>query len=113
MFSPHIPNSFASVSGDGYLKLWNSVGAQRPTASVKAHDAEVLTCDWCKFDQNILATGGSDGVIRGWDIRNLLYPIFELKGCEYAVRRIQFSPYAASTIASVAYDFTTRYNDLR
>ena len=102
--------------------------------SLRAHDAEVRSCRWCKYDQNILATGGSDGLIRGWDLRNFSTPIFEQKvcfifflfyfldtysrkkvtflfkqGCEYAVRRIQFSPHHHSVLASVSYDFTTRY----
>lgn len=108
MFSPYIPNTFASVSGDGQLKLWNTLGDQRSTLSIKSHDGEVLTCDWSKKNQYILATGGSDGIIKGWDIRNFGQPIFELIGCEYAVRRIQFSPFDEFIIASVSYDSTTR-----
>lgn len=68
----------------------------------------MLTCDWNKYQANILATGGSDGLIKGWDIRNLTTPIFELYGCSYAVRRIQFSPSNSNVIASVSYDFTSR-----
>lgn len=112
MFSPLIPNTFASVSADGYLKIWNMFNQDRPIASLKSHDGEVLTCDWCKFDQNILATGSSDGLIRGYDIRHFGVPMFELKGCDYAVRKIQFSPFDISTIASVGYDFHTRYVEL-
>lgn len=41
-FSPHMANTFASVSGDSNLKLWNVLD-WRPVASVKAHDAEVST----------------------------------------------------------------------
>lgn len=108
MFSPLIPNTFASVSADGYLKIWNMFNNDRPIASLKSHDGEVLTCDWCKYDQNILATGSSDGLIRGYDIRHFGVPMFELKGCDYAVRKIQFSPFDISTIASVGYDFYTR-----
>lgn len=108
MFSPFIPNTFASVSGDGQLKLWNTLGDQRRTTSITAHDGEVLTCDWSKKNHYVLATGGSDGLIKGWDIRNLGQPIFELIGCEYAVRRIQFSPFDEFIIASVSYDSTTR-----
>lgn len=111
MWSPHIPNCFASVSGDGTMKLWNSLNPHYPSASYKVHDAEVLSCDWCKYDQNIIATAGSDGLIRGWDLRNLSQPIFQLVGCESAVRRIQFSPHNLSVIASVSYDFTTRIWD--
>lgn len=113
MWSPHVPNCFASVSGDGTIKLWNSLNTQRASATLRAHDAEVLSCDWCKYDQNILATAGSDGLIRGWDLRNFTQPIFEQKGCEYAVRRVQFSPHSLSIMASVSYDFTTRIWDFK
>ncbi|CAH0555801.1 unnamed protein product [Brassicogethes aeneus] len=112
MFSPHLPNCFASVSGDGSLKLWNSLSPQ-PSTSFRVHDAEVLSLDWCKYDENLLATSGSDGLIRGWDIRNYLQPMFQLKGCEYAVRRVQFSPHCLSVLASVSYDFTTRVWDFK
>lgn len=108
MFSPHIPNTFASVSGDGQLKIWNTLGNQRNTLSIKSHDGEVLTCDWSKQNQFILATGASDGLIKVWDIRSLDYPVYELIGSESAVRRIQFSPFDESIIASVSYDSTTR-----
>ena len=67
------------VLGDGTLKIWNSLMPQQPTLSVRAHDAEVLSCDWCKYDQNILATGGSEGLILGWDVRNLTTPLFKQK----------------------------------
>lgn len=71
----------------------------------------MLTCDWNKYDSNIIATGGSDGLIKGWDLRNFSVPIFELYGCSYAVRKIQFSPFASTTLASVSYDSTTRIWD--
>nr|XP_022918396.1 peroxisomal targeting signal 2 receptor [Onthophagus taurus] len=110
MWSPHVANCFASVSGEGTLKIWNISSPSTPITT-KVHDAEVLSCDWCKYDQNLLTTGGSDGLIRGWDLRNLNQPIFQLIGCEYAVRRVQFSPHNLSVIASVSYDFTTRIWD--
>lgn len=108
MWSPLLPNCFASVSGDGTLKLWNSLNSHFPNFTFKVHDAEVLSCDWCKYDQNILASGGSDGLIRIWDLRNINQPIVQLKSSEYAVRRLQFSPHSFSVLASVNYDFTTR-----
>ena len=46
-------------------------------------------------------------------MRNLNVPAFQLHGCEYAVRRIQFSPFALSSLASVSYDSTTRIWDFK
>lgn len=108
IWSPLIPNCFASVSGDGTLKIWNSLNSNFPNFTIKVHDAEVLSCDWCKYDQNILASGGSDGLIRVWDLRNASQPLVQLKSGNYAVRRLQFSPHSFSILASVNYDFTTR-----
>ncbi|KAF9816819.1 hypothetical protein SFRURICE_009192 [Spodoptera frugiperda] len=107
-FSPHSPATFASVSGDGHLKLWTCTEPSRPAAVVKAHDAEVLSCDWSRTETHALATAGSDGLIRGWDLRRLTSPMFTLK-----VRRVQFSPHAPSILAAGSYDFTTRIWDLK
>nr|CAD7463002.1 unnamed protein product [Timema tahoe] len=35
------------------------------------------------------------------------------KGCDYAVRRVKFSPHHVSVLASVSYDFTTRIWDFK
>lgn len=70
-----------------------------------------MTCDWNRFNQNIIATGGSDGTIKGWDMRSLDAPLFELYGCASAIRRVKFSPHDANIIASASYDFTSRIWD--
>jgi peroxin-7 len=103
MWSPLVPSCFASVagtfdmtirldgeifkivtyenkilfSGDGLLKIWSSNLPRRPPLTLHVHDAEVLTCSWCKFNENLIATGASDGLIRGWDLRFYSAPIFE------------------------------------
>ena len=41
------------------------------------------------YFQNIVFTGSVDCAIRGWDIRNSKGPVCELKGHQYAVRRIK------------------------
>ncbi|XP_055845725.1 peroxisomal targeting signal 2 receptor [Episyrphus balteatus] len=112
-FSPLLANIFSSVSTDGHLNLWNSLDfSGKPLISVPAHAGEVLTCDWSKFDRNVLVTGGSDGVVRGWDLRNLRQHTFELYSGEYAVRRLAFSPCSPTLLAAANYDFTTRIWDL-
>ncbi|XP_064473433.1 peroxisomal targeting signal 2 receptor-like [Ornithodoros turicata] len=109
-WSPHIPRLLASTSGDGTLRLWN-LPEPVPVATIPAHPCEVLSCDWSKYSQSIIATSGIDGLIRGWDIRNIKRPAFELRGHNYAIRRIKFSPHNDSVLASVSYDFTTRIWD--
>lgn len=41
VFASHIPNTFASVSGDGMLKIWDILCYDLPIASIKAHEGEV------------------------------------------------------------------------
>ncbi|XP_055323059.1 peroxisomal targeting signal 2 receptor isoform X4 [Sitodiplosis mosellana] len=107
-FAKKIPNIFMSVSADGYLKIWDFLQPY-PVSSLLAHQkSEVLSCDWSEFDQNVFASGGSDGLIRGWDLRYMTHPLFELYGCEYAMRRVRFSPFDSDILASVSYDHTTR-----
>lgn len=104
VWSPSSPSMFASVAGtftipsiflnfllikdlsynfmylgDGMLHIWAEEVTSAPTLSVQAHKAEVLSCDWCKYDNNVIATGASDGLIRVWDIRRLTAPISELQ----------------------------------
>jgi len=108
-FSPLIANLFASVSTDGHLNLWNSLDfAGKPLMSIEAHASEALSCDWSHFDRNVLVTGGSDGLIRGWDLRKMRTHVFELYSGEFAVRRLACSPHSAAVLASANYDFTTR-----
>lgn len=56
----------------------------------------------------MIATGGSDGLIKVWDLRNSTIPSFELYGCSYAVRRVRFSPFDSDILASASYDYATR-----
>lgn len=43
--------------------------------------------------QNLLVTGAVDCSLRGWDLRNVRQPVFELLGHTYAIRRVKVSFY--------------------
>ncbi|XP_037936067.1 peroxisomal targeting signal 2 receptor [Teleopsis dalmanni] len=111
-FSPLIGNLFASVSTDGYLNLWNSLDfSGKPLMSIQAADSsanELLSLDWSCYDRNTLVSGGSDGIVRCWDLRNMRQHVFELHSGELAVRRLAFSPHTSTVLAAANYDFTTR-----
>ncbi|KAM9060600.1 peroxisomal biogenesis factor 7 isoform 2-T2 [Megaptera novaeangliae] len=108
IWSPHIPGCFASASGDQTLRIWD-VKTTGVRTVVPAHQAEILSCDWCKYNENLLVTGAVDCSLRGWDLRNVRQPVFELLGHTYAIRRVKFSPFHASVLASCSYDFTVRF----
>ncbi|KAL5457367.1 hypothetical protein EMCRGX_G034616 [Ephydatia muelleri] len=108
VWSPHIPHTFASVSGDGTIRLWDSSAPPNSTASVNANCGEVLSCDWSKYNEYLLFTGGVDCAVKLWDIRQLGAPLHLLMGHGQAVRRVRASPHDPNIIASCSYDFTVR-----
>ncbi|KFM57129.1 Peroxisomal targeting signal 2 receptor, partial [Stegodyphus mimosarum] len=105
---PHCPEIFASVSADGTMRLWDMREPKRSNG-IYPHGTEVLCCDWGKYDSDVIATGTNDGKIQGWDIRKMQGPLFMLVGHEYAIRQLKFSPFLRGSLASVSYDFTTRF----
>lgn len=107
VWSPRIPGCFASASGDQSLRVWDR-RTGFPQIVIPAHNAEILTCDWSKYDQNTIFTGSVDCSIKGWDIRKPGEPVCQLLGHKFAVRRIKTSPFHGSVLASCSYDFTVR-----
>ena len=88
-----------------------------------AHEYEVLTCDWAKYDDHMLYSASVDKTIRG-RLASMLFtvtitgfdvragarpvPVCVMRGHTYGIRRIQCSPHDRAHVASVGYDFTTR-----
>ncbi|CAL1273922.1 unnamed protein product [Larinioides sclopetarius] len=107
-WSPHCVEVFSSVSGDRTLRLWDIRTPARAYACYP-HETEVLCCDWSKLNSDVIATGTTDGRIFEWDVRKMLDPLFVLSGHEYAIRQLKFSPFERGRLASVSYDFTTRF----
>uniref|UniRef100_A0A8D8QCG1 Peroxin-7 n=1 Tax=Cacopsylla melanoneura TaxID=428564 RepID=A0A8D8QCG1_9HEMI len=105
-WSPMLPNIFSCAGADGKLRLWDTTMA-RMVSELHICSGDVLTCAWSNHDSNIIITGGSDCTIKGWDMRNSHTCLFELKGCEYPVKKVQCSPHRRSTLASVSYDLST------
>ena len=52
----------------------------QPTLSIAAHQHEVLSTDWCKYNDCVLATGSVDKSIKIWDIRSPQREVTSLLG---------------------------------
>ncbi|XP_072178649.1 peroxisomal targeting signal 2 receptor-like [Diadema setosum] len=108
VWSPIVPGCFATSSGDGSLCVWDINRPQKPRFLIPVSKADVISCDWCKYDQNIIVAGSVDSKIRGWDLRNPSKVLFQLGGHTHAIRRLKCSPHHKCVLASSSYDFTVR-----
>ena len=56
---------------------------------VPAHSSEVLTCDWSKYEEFVVVTGGVDRLIKFWDLRNATAPVCVASGHGQAVKNVK------------------------
>lgn len=63
-------NLFASVGVDGSLKMWDLKNPKSLIAAIRAHAADVLSCDFSKYEE-VIATSSADKTIKLWDVRKL------------------------------------------
>ena len=69
----------------------------------------MLTHDWNKYNNSLVATGGVDKLLRIFDIRNPAGgPLSVMAGHGYAVRRLAWSPHEENVLISASYDMTVR-----
>jgi WD40 repeat protein len=62
-----------SVGIDRYILFWDiRTGSNKPVAkALQAHFDDINTVDWCRLDQNYIATGSNDQKVSVLDIRKL------------------------------------------
>lgn len=107
-FSPHDPNLIASANANGHVQIWDTRSSKPMVADVIGHGGmEVLTLDWNKYQQGVLATGGVDKQARVWDIRSMK-PLTQFIGHDFAVRKVVWNPHNGSELLTCSYDMTAR-----
>lgn len=128
LFSPHTPQVIASCSTDGTIKIFDLRQPQssapnlptNPALVVPAHASEILSIDWNKYRPFVIASASVDRTVKVWDCRMVklgeqggagaVGGVVEndMKGHEYAVRKVQWSPHRADLLATASYDMTCR-----
>ena len=58
-----------------------------PAPQPSRPDVQVLSVDWCKYNDCVIATGSVDRTIKVWDVRVPDREVTVLAGHAYAVRR--------------------------
>lgn len=98
---------FSSVGTDSFVRIW-SLNEPDPLMQIKSPGDEILTCDWPEKSECIVGVGCSNGNVVIYDIRNTEKELALLKSeSGSAIRKIKFSPYKTSVLASVSYDSLT------
>ena len=99
------------MNAEGILQLWDLNLPNKNVVTFRAHDLEILACDFNKYQEQIL-TASIDKTIKIWDLRNLKVPINVLAGHRYPVRKAKFSPHQANIVVSGSYDMNVNVWDL-
>ena len=56
------------------MRVWD-VREPGSTMILPAHEFEILSCDWSKYDECVIATASVDKSIKIWDVRNYRYGV--------------------------------------
>jgi len=72
-WSPNQPTVFASCSSDRSIRLWDvRIKGRKSVLSIEqSHDSDVNVISWNKLTNYLLLSGGDEGGIKTWDLRQV------------------------------------------
>lgn len=72
-WSPSEPTVFASCSADCSVQIWDvrTKGRKSVVGIVSAHESDVNVISWNRLTSYLLISGGDEGGIKAWDLRNI------------------------------------------
>jgi len=72
-WSPSEPTVFASCSADHSIQIWDvrTKGRKSVAGILSAHDSDVNVISWNRLTSYLLISGGDEGAIKAWDLRNV------------------------------------------
>ena len=115
-WAPYAASVLAVGAADGSCRVVDTKAP--PAAAAGAAGAvlraarpaeEVLSVDWNKYNENVVAAGTSAGAIQLWDVRNARAPVAVADGAHrFAVKRVRWSPFHENVLATASYDLTVK-----
>lgn len=101
-FSRHI---FGSVGDDSKMVIWDTRNNDKPVKIVdNAHQGDANCITFNTFNENLVATGGSEGVVKVWDLRYLQNPMNTLEHHKEGVYQVNWSPHTETILATGSAD---------
>jgi histone-binding protein RBBP4 len=93
---------FGSVGDDSRLIIWDTrESPEKPLIEVpKAHAGDVHCLSFNPVNEHYVATGGADGIVKLWDLRNMSRCLHEFKGHTEGVFQVQWAPFSESVLGS-------------
>lgn len=103
-FHKYHPDIFACVA-DHNLSIWDQRNATKePFFNILTHTKEAFSLDFSSSDEFLILSGGSDGLIELWDLRNLGKALCDFRHGEEPVVKVEWSPTNESVFGSCGED---------
>ncbi|PKI85954.1 Ribosome assembly protein rrb1 [Malassezia vespertilionis] len=110
-WSPSEPTVFASCSADQSIRIWDvRVKSHRSSLAIdSAHDQDVNVISWNHGTQYLLLSGGDDGALKVWDMRNFKSgnkpsPVAQFNWHQGPIYSVEWNPNEDSTFAAAGRD---------
>jgi len=108
LWHPEDQKSFASCSVDKSIRFWSKRVRRSEQIKIKdAHSSDVNVMSWHKTKQYYLLSGGDDGVVKVWDLRNIKKSPEAIASFKYhtkAITSIEWSPHDDGVFAASGED---------
>lgn len=104
---PNAPSCLVTGTGVKWLRIYDLRADLSAPQSVVAHSKSVHGVKFDPFFPTRLATFSEDGIIKLWDIRNFVEPIFSLNSNSKGLIQVEWCPTRSGIIAAISRDERT------